>query len=68
VPAPTSTLTPSGMGSGFLPIRLMARDASLRGSAPQPAKTEPGKEAVSVAGLKSPRASDDAARRRFAAG
>src|SRR6476660_9780622 len=45
----------------------MLSGASSRGAA-QPAKTEPGKDAASVACLKSTRANEDAGWRRFAAG
>jgi hypothetical protein len=49
-------------------IDLLISGASFRESAAQPAKTEPGKDAGSVAHLKSARATEDADWRRFAAG
>jgi hypothetical protein len=51
----------------FLTSFWVAIGASFRDSANQPAKTEPGKDAASVAHLKSARASEDAGWRRFAA-
>src|SRR5918992_1320907 len=51
----------------FLTSFRVAIGASFRGSAAERAKTEPGKDAASVAHLKSARASEDAGWRWFAA-